>query len=244
MKFLAMLFLTCIASHGLADTTLIFDDGGSVLISKGRVLFGDDESGFLYPGSGDAMKAIDWRDKSYMVIDKDFTSDLSDQMDAAMAQMEAQLAQLPPEQREMMREMLKDKMPALTGSAQQQRSYRKTGKTREIAGFKCREGQVLLNGSPEHETCIASPKEIGMPDEDYAALRNAFKAMANIAKEFRQASDMMFDLEEMEGIPVSSRQLANGEEEDRLVSVSTAKIAAERLTVPADFVEKNPRGGM
>ncbi len=110
-----MLFLIFVTSNGLADTLLVFDDGSRVMIRQGSVLFGDEENGFLYPGTGDAMTAIDWRDKTYMVIDKEFTSSLSDQMDAAMAQMEAQLAQLPPEQRAMMREMLKDKMPATVG---------------------------------------------------------------------------------------------------------------------------------
>ncbi len=103
---------------------------------------------------------------------------------------------------------------------------------------------MLLNGRPEHELCTATASEIGMPGEDYAALRNAFKAMASIAKEFRQAEGMMFDLEEMEGIPVSSRQLTDGKDGNRLISVSTSRIAAESLVVPADFVEKDPRAGM
>ncbi len=243
MRFLSMLVFVCMASAGLADTQLEFDDGSRVLIRQGSVLFGDQDNGFLYPGSGGAMTAIDWRDESYMVIDRAFTAALSEQMDSAMAQMEAQLAQLPAEQRAMMREMLKDRMPALSESATQQRSYRATGKTAEVAGFKCSLGQVLLNGKPEHEICTASAKELGMPDADYAALRAAFSAMADIAKEFRQARNMVFDIEAIEGVPVSSQQAAGGKEGNRLVSVSTAEIAAQRLTVPAHFVKKDPGPG-
>lgn len=242
MRFLSMLFLASVAGHAMADTNLVFDDGSAVLIRQGRVLFGDDENGFLYPGSGSAMTAIEWRNETYMVIDENFTAALSGQMDAAMAQMEAQLAQLPPEQRAMMREMLKNQMPAMSDTASQQRSYKATGKRGEVAGIKCSKGQMLLNGEPEHEVCTASASELGMPDEDYAALRAAFKTMLGLAKEFRRGGDLAIDLESVDGIPISSRQLAGGKG-SRLVSVSTAKIAAERLVVPGHFKARDLRSG-
>jgi hypothetical protein len=40
---------------------------------------------------------------------------LTAEVDAAMQQMEAQMAQMPPEQREMMMKMVKQRMPALVG---------------------------------------------------------------------------------------------------------------------------------
>lgn len=242
MRFLPVVVLLCVAGYASADTELVFDDNSTVLIRDGKVLFGDKESGVLYPGSGDAMMAVNWQDEEYIVIDKEFTASVASQVGAAMKQMEAQLAQMPPEQQAMMREMLKDSMPAMTGAAPQERSYRMTGKKREVAGFKCTEGQVLLNGEPEQEVCSATARELGMPDKDYAALRTAFMAMSRIAREFREAADMSFDLDALDGVPVSTRELPDGKR-SKLVSVSTAKISPDRLAVPEHFQRRDPREG-
>ena len=54
----------------------------------------------------DKFITLDHKDKKYMVMDEAMLESMGEQVSAAMKEMEAQLAQLPPEQREMMKQMM------------------------------------------------------------------------------------------------------------------------------------------
>lgn len=242
MRFFTVLLVSLVASQFMttvarADTELTFNDGSTVLITNDKVLFGDQQSGILYPGHGNALTVIDWKDEHYMIIDEEFADSMSDQISAAMAQAEAQLAQLPPEQQAMMREMLTKNMPG-GNAGKKQRSYRASGKTQSVAGFTCRTGQMLVNGQPEYELCTASAKELSISEKDFLALRAAFLAMGGIMEKFSRGSELVLDLDMINGVPVSSRHL-NGDKQSELVSVSTNAIDEQRVALPAHFQQKD-----
>ena len=237
LAFGLAIVLASVSAAALADTEFKFDDGSHVLVKNNRVLFGDGNTGMLYPGSGDSLTVIEYSNRRYMVLDKEFAASMSDQISAARAQMEAQLAQLPPDQRAMMKNMLKDRMPQSAHTSKRQ--FRHTGGKQRVAGFSCKDGELLKDGKTEFEVCIASAKEIGMSAADYGALRSAFLAMSGIVEQFSPGNSNMFDLDLIGGVPVISSN-RNGEQDNRLVSASFDDVDAARLEVPADFEQQDP----
>lgn len=242
MKSVATLVFILVSICASADTELSFDDGSTVLVRDSKVLFGDADTSILYPGSGSAMTVIDHPRQRYMVIDEMFADTMSSQITAAMAQLEAQLAQLPPEQRAMMQQMMKDRLPD-RGARQPQRQFRRTGGEQKIAGFTCQEGELTRDGQPEFKVCIASAGDIGMPDDDFEALSAAFRAMSGIVERFAPGSEKIFDLDLIGGVPVISTD-ADGAQNSRLISVSFEAIDAVRLEVPEGYARQDPATGL
>lgn len=242
MKSVVTALALLAAGMALADTELTFDDGSKVLVKGDRVLFGDADTNIIYPGSGTSLTVVEHSKQRYMIIDEEFADSVSSQVDAAMAQMQAQLAQLPPEQRAMMEQMMKDRMPAMQGEKSVQ-EFRRTGRSIEIAGFECDEGELLKNGKREFTMCISSPKEIGMPAADYRALGAAFKAMADLVGKFSPGTSEMFNLELIGGVPIMSDD-QDGDNDSKLESASFASIDEERLKVPENYRQHDPASGM
>ena len=62
---------------------------------------------------GDRFLVVDHDEKNYIIMDEAMLNEVSVKMNEAMKQMEAQLAKMPPEQREMAEQMMKGQMSAL-----------------------------------------------------------------------------------------------------------------------------------
>ena len=67
---------------------------------------------------GQEFLVLDHSDQKYIVVDADMIAAVGSQMEAAMRQMEAQLADMPPEQRAMVEEMMRGQMQAMMGGDQ------------------------------------------------------------------------------------------------------------------------------
>ncbi len=242
MRSLFIIVLGCLSGNIFADTELRFDDGSEVLIKGSKVLFGDRDNSIIYPGDGYSMTVLEHDKRRYMVVDEAFADSVSTQIDAAMAQVEEQLAQLPPEQRAMMRSMLENRMPKQNREPPQQ-EFRRTNTIRTIAGYECVEGALITDGEQEFTMCISQASEIGMPAGDYAALRKAFAAMSKLVAKFSPGTEQMFNLDLIGGVPIMSRD-SSGQEDSRLVSASFAAIEATRLEIPADYKQHDPAAGL
>ena len=242
MRLILTIALLLVAAGALADTEMRFEDGSQVLVKDGRVAFGDADTVIIYPGSGTTMTVVEHGNRQYMIIDEEFAGGMASQMQAAMAQMQEQLASLPPEQRAMMQEMLKQRMPAAQ-KEEAVREFRRSGKRQKVAGISCAAGELIKDGEKEFELCISSPDELGMPNRDYKALRSAFAAMSELVGKFAPGNDKVFDLEVIGGIPIVSRS-ADGNQDSRLASASFESIDAARLEVPAGYQQKDPSAGM
>lgn len=242
MKFIVTLIIALLSSAAAADTELRFDDGSEVLIKGGRVLFGDDDVSIIYPGSGTTMMVLEHDSREYMELDEDFVGAVSEQMEAAMAEVQAQMEFLPPEQRAMMKAMLEEKMPGRKTQAPE-REYRKSGKKQKILTFDCVQGALYADGEKEVEMCVSNPADLGMSKADYESLRAAFAAMSSLVSQFVPGNDTVVDLEMIGGVPVMSNSLGK-EQENRLVWLSAEKLDGQRLAIPEDYRKKDPLAGM
>lgn len=240
MKCLYATLLTLLAQAVLADAEMRFDDGSEILISDNRVMFGDDDTSLIYPGSGTTLTVLDHKNRSYMVIDEAFADSVSGQMKAAMAQVESQLAMLPPEQREQMKEMMKARMPGANARPVVQ-EFRSTGRKQEVIGVTCETGELFRDGKKELELCISDPARLGMSKKDYKALSAAFSAMSSLVGRFSPSTGELFDLDVIGGVPVISNNLSN-ETENRLSRANFDNVDEQRLMIPDDYEKQDPPG--
>ena len=83
---------------------------------------------------------VNHQDQTYHRMDKDSMTRMSSQMSEAMKQMEAQLANLPPEQRAMMERMMKGRMPGgMPGAMGSDRPQRRieVGGDEQVGEYSC-----------------------------------------------------------------------------------------------------------
>jgi len=98
---------------------------------------------------------------------------MSAQMSQAMQKMQAQLAQMPPEQRKMMEEMMKRGMGG-AASAAPTVTVQEKGKGEKVGPFATTHYEVQTNGQRSSEVWAASPSELHLQDSDF----KTFQAMA------------------------------------------------------------------
>ena len=65
---------------------------------------------------GEEFLVLDHSEKKYIVVDADMIAEVGSQMEAAMQSMQAQLADMPPEQRAMVEEMMQGQMQGMIGA--------------------------------------------------------------------------------------------------------------------------------
>ncbi|MEM7283509.1 MAG: hypothetical protein AAF438_17980 [Pseudomonadota bacterium] len=230
-QFLSILVFT-LPGLALADTHIEFSDGTFMKITGGAVAMGDNMNEMQFKEGNSEFVAVDHREKTYMVIEKE---SLKKNMNAMQAQIEAQLADIPPEQREMVKQMMKQRMPQMVEPEKVTYSVRDTGQKGEAAGYKCEVKELLANGQPESRVCVASAGETGVPRSDIAVLQSAMNTMRELAESlpFSQSSNLgEMDFDELGGIPIIYTDLSTNESNE-VASISTDSLPP--ISVPEGF---------
>ena len=130
------------------------DDGRSVL--------------FLTDGGRDRMVMLDKTKNTYQEIDEQMMKQMGEQMSGAMAQMQAQLKNMPPEQRALMEKMMKGKMPQAAAAAPKT-VYTAKG-SGSVNGFSCTKYEGVRRNEKEAEVCAALPAQLKLTPSDFQVL--------------------------------------------------------------------------
>ena len=120
---------------------------------------------FLTDGGRNRMVVLDRAKNEYREIDEQTMTQMAQQMSGAMAQLEAQMKNMPPEQRAMMEKMMKGKMPQ-AGGAIPQTVYTAKG-SGTVNGFSCTKYEGVRAGEKVSEICAASASQIKVSPGDY-----------------------------------------------------------------------------
>ncbi len=131
------------------------DDGRSVM--------------FLTDGGRNRMVMLDKNKNTYEEIDEQTMQQMGQQMSAAMAQMQAAMKNMTPDQRAMMEKMMKGKMPQ-AAAAPPKTVYTAKG-SGSVNGFSCNKYEGDLSGVKESEVCAALPAQIKLTPADLADFR-------------------------------------------------------------------------
>jgi len=194
---------------------------------------------------------VNHQDQTYHRMDKDSMTRMSSQMSEAMKQMEAELANVPPEQRAMMERMMKGRMPGGmpggTGSDRPQRRI-EVGGDEQVGEYSCTMYTVYRGTEKTQEICAAPVSQIAVAEE----AMEAFQAMSRFSKQFAESVqqsplavplDNPFQfLDEIHGLPVLVREFEGGRASSEvfLKSATQQSLSDDLFSVPDGYKEIDP----
>lgn len=236
-------------TFALADTTLQYtssthpDHATIIQVRDGDVLMGDKRSKMLFKDGKQELVIIDHRSKSFMVFDEETAKRLEQQMgamqqqmSAAMAQMEKEMENMSEEQKAQIRQMMGNQMPSGGARKPLTTTVKQQGKE-TVAGVTCSQMQVLVNGKPTGDVCVATAGVLSVETKDYEAMVKATDTISKIMERMSGNIDndaVSMNLRAMRGIPVRMRDLADGDV-STLESRSSADLDPAIFQVPAGY---------
>lgn len=230
-----------IQAAGSADKTMTYIKGGMV-----RTDTGISGTYMLYDNAAHTMTIVNPAERSYTVMDEAALQAIGSQVAKARQRMQAMLAEMPPEQRRQIEQMMGNQLGAMMGmdeEPQPEPEVRRTGETKTVNGFSC---QVYTISGPDGGSyCMASIEELDIPKSDYQTFQDMIAFTASMAKQVAgaigaesaagQAKAMM----EIHGIPIMSHTpIANSHGESVLTSVSTRTLDASLFTLPEGYTQQ------
>ena len=193
---------------------------------------GDMNASVIFRGDRQHLVVLDHNRKSYFILDDRMVSRVSSQLGDMMPQMEAQLAKLPPKQREMARRMMESRMPSTaTAAKQEQIPHRVEARqeTKEINGYSCQLFEVFRG--KQKVSSVWSTREV-----DYKNLTNVFVELNRFSQRIRQSARFanfetgvdFLGFEGLEGFPILVETFEDGKLVQR---TSFTKVAPSRKAV-------------
>jgi hypothetical protein len=191
-----------------------------------------------------AMYVLDPKTQSYRKIDKATVDQMAAKLADARKQMQAAMANMPPERRAMMEKMM-GQMGGAAGAATEgpKRALTKTGRTETVAGIKCTVREASVGGEKVEELCAAPAGSVTGGGEMMKTLREVGEMLKAFTQSFGAGSKMDNDWRDMEtvnGVPILTRDFSGGKvtSETRLAVARKESIPAGQFDVPAGYTEK------
>lgn len=185
---------------------------------------------------GDEFVVLDHKEMRYYVIDEAMISEVGAQLNAAMKEMEKQLASMPPEQRAMAEEMMKGRMQGMMGGGQDAKPRVEATGTGMWQTSSCKQYAVFEGGRKTQEICAASLSDI----DGSAEAMQAFRSMATYLNKMTESLPMRESagpnpgelLGEIDGFPVVTTQYAGS----KVAEVTTLESASNEAVDEALFM--------
>jgi hypothetical protein len=158
----------------------------------------------IFDGTRQVLMMIDNEKKSYTELTQAEAEKFGSQMSDAMAQMQKQMASLPPEQRAQMEAIMKGRMGGAGGpGAARKTQYRRAG-TDKVGNWTCDKYEGYDGAEKTSEVCTVDPKALGLTAADFAVSK---QLVAFFRKVIPQMADQMFTIGSVEeqgfsGVPV------------------------------------------
>lgn len=246
MPHLFLAGLLCLSTAAFADLTLVNEavtQGKArtvTLSAKGNKSYLEIKEAdgparsMLRDAEAKKLFIIDHVKKVVLVITEEDSKQLEEKQAAFRAQLQAQLARMPPEQRARMEAGL---LNQVDGKKAVYTYEKKKGPARKIGKYACRDYSIKRDGQPGGEGCFASWKDMGITaDEFKAVMLNAIPSAAGsvMAHGFEAA-------ESAPGFPVwRSHVNADGvvTTQTTLQSISRTALPAKNFELPKDYPQK------
>jgi hypothetical protein len=233
-----------------ADTTLTtsnqFGDTGStdkVYIADGMVRVDNNQGGYmLFDSDERTMTMVEPSNQSYMVMTEESLRSMGDAVQQAMQQLEDQMANMPPEQRERMRSMMKERMGGMMNGAGKTSKPEiiKTGETRTVAGYECRVVRIMMDGASTGSACMSDFDTLGIPAEDKATIEAMMEFSLALTEQFGEMMPAHMKAMAAEGYPVEFESQAGGTRiQGSLKAVKTEQLAGELFSVPDNYRQRS-----
>jgi len=197
----------------------------------------------IFDGARQVLMMIDDQSKTYTELTKADADRLAVQMSDAMAQIQKQLAGLPPEQRAQIEGMMKGRMGAAGGAAPKT-VYKKAG-TDTVGKWTCTKYEGYEGESRTSEVCTVEPKALGLTDADFAVTRQFVEFFKKVIPAMASQAFAIGTVEQhgFSGVPVKRTTTVMGRQTTtEITEVSRKAFADASYAAPAGY-QKRAFGG-
>jgi uncharacterized protein DUF4412 len=203
----------------------------------------------IFDGGAQVMRVIDEGAKTYSEITKADVDRMAAQMAGAMAQVQQQLQNLPPEQRARVEAMMQGAGRGMAGiAAAQRQEYHKAGGTDKVGRWTCEKYEGTRNGVKASEICTVDPSGAGFTPADFEVTKQFAEFMS---KMMPQGLDRIFSLgsagpTSFSGFPVKSVSYDSSGKVTatmELTDVSRQNFPESLWAVPAGLQKRDFPGG-
>lgn len=202
---------------------------------------------------GEEFLVLDHANQTYIVVDAAMIADVGSKMEVAMQKMEAQLANMPPEQRAMVEEMMQGQMQGLMGAQSEKRIPPRVEKigAGQWESKPCTQYAVYKGAEKTQEICAAPLDEIQGVGEAMSAFESMAGFMNMLSESMPEpmgsamAENPMELIDQIDGFPVRRVDFSHGQ----IVSETTLEGVVEQVldenlfAVPADYTRQDPFAG-
>lgn len=244
--------LMAIAASAGADTTIRTSNqfGGSsstdaIYIAEGkmRVDSSTDRSGYMiFDSAAKTITIVQPQEKSYMVMDEETLRSMGNAVQQAMKQLESQLANLPPGQREQMRKMMEQQMGGMVGGNKPASKPQivNTGETRTVAGYDCSVVRMMVDGASKGTACMADYADLGIPETDRQTVRAMTDFSLALTEQFGDMMPAHMQAMAAQGYPVQYESTVGGTAiSGSLESVESGELDPGKFEVPDGYSQKS-----
>ena len=265
MSLRTSLFAICLLSvAGIAQAGVVFrievedlSAGGQVEITEIKIdsnrmrtdSGGSNPTSMIFLGESDEMYMIDHTEKTYIVMDRETIEAMASRMNEAMQQMEAAMANVPPEQREMMERMMKGRMGSMPSATPPPAPVvRSLGESGSVNGVGCDWKEVTRDAIVDLKACVCNWTDIAGGDElramslemrDFVStLMESFSSMTNSGVFGSSISENpMSSMEHLGGFPLISEDFDNGtlSRRSRFQSADEVAVSDDAFSPPSGY---------
>jgi len=246
-----------------AGTVITLDqsvNGGPVMqqtidLAGDKVRMTSPQNQMIFRGDQNKVWIVRPVDKAYVELTPEGMSQMKAEMDQRMAQLQQQMASMPPDRRKQMEAMMASRgMGPSASSAPPQITYEKAGEPGKIGGFTCTPFHVTMAGGPPSDFCIASLSDLGLTRDDLKPFIGFGKFMSQMGGVGAQRSPMaQLDFDDIkkqvgfDGFPVRTTFKApDGQHtvQTTLKSIQHQDPPAGTFDLPAGYTREDTGPGM
>ena len=229
-----------------AGVTLVFQRGGqpvsTMMLDGAHLRFESTGRGshggvMIVDGEGKRQIVIDDAAKTYMVITPEDMRHMRQRMVEARTQAQARMKNMAPEQRKRLEALVGRQMPLGSNGKPPVIKYQRMNAKRKIAGYPCEMYQVLIDGQPRVEECVAGWNAGVAQKSDFAGLRT----FADEVMKAGGGEELFAQIQKAPGFPIARAHIdqdGTPGEEEQLKSVERGAIPAARFEIPQGYTKR------
>jgi len=249
-NLLMFVCLVAVSTVAVADATITMQNtfGGKTstdhVYIKGGMIRADSGQGdgyMIFDSSRGTITTVEPGEQRYTVMTKEDLQAMGSAVQNAMKQMEAQLANLPPEQREQVRAMMKQRMGAMMQSQDQAPETRivQTGQSKTVGGYDCAMVNIMVDGEQTGSACMTQWDELDIAAADRKTVQSMMDFSREMAKQFGGMMPTHMAAMTQDGYPVQWENRSGGTTiSGELKSMEGGPVSDDLFQVPSGYTER------
>jgi hypothetical protein len=191
----------------------------------------------IFDGAKQTLTIVNDTQKTYSEMTKADVDRIGGQMSAAMAQMQEQMKNMPPDQRERIQAMMGGR--GMPGAAAPRTTYKKVG-TDTVGKWTCDKYDGYQDEKKVSEICTVDPKALGFTAADFQVTKQLAEFFAKLMP---QGADRIFAIGSAEqqgysGVPVRHVTITGDQRiTSELVDVKRESFPESTFTVPTGYTK-------